>query len=251
MGYRRRRCSCVLSQSAPFGASSPQTIAQWRKPERRGPMAKFIAQVSLQRDTGIPADVVVNTWHFESDNDFDTNAESLAARLQSFYSSISGRLGAQLSGDGEVNLYDYDDPKPRVPKWTEAITVTPNSGVLPAELCICLSMDAAMVSGGVKARRRGRIFLGPLSENTMAYSAGQPDVRVAATTITEILDAAETLATDAAGTPRLAVYSPQTKATGGTDDQAWNDVVRLSVDDAFDIQRRRGTAPLGRTSRDV
>jgi hypothetical protein len=109
-------------------------------------------------------------------------------------------------------------------------------------------MTAAVQSGEVKATRRGRLYIGPLSGGVSNSTGSVADARPSPTQRSTLLQAAVAVATGAATTPRLAVFSPTLKARGGTDDEAWNDVVQVWVDDAFDIQRRRGARP---TTRDV
>jgi hypothetical protein len=208
--------------------------------EKGEQMARAIVQCSMLRDGLIPEDAVVNTWHFENDGTFQTDEDGLLERLHVFYVAIGGLLAATLVGELRVRMYDYSEPKPRVPRTDDTVTFTPASDALPAELAICLSMSGDQVSGGKKARRRGRVYLGPLSGNVLGYQSGKPDVRVSQVYRDQIVAAAEDLATGGAGSYRLAVFSPTTVQSGGTDDEAWNDVTKVWVDDAFDIQRRRG-----------
>jgi hypothetical protein len=215
-------------------------------------MAKCIAQVALHRKGNLPADDVVNTWHFESDHDFDTDTGDLRDRLEAFYDALGAYWGSSLNGTGTIKLYDWDDPTPRVPKVTSDFTHGTGATAMPAEVCLCLSMSAEVVSGETKARRRGRVYLGPLITSLAADTTGAAsDRRIPNGDRTTILDAAATLATGSAGTYRLAVYSPRTQELGGTADEAWNDVVLLWMDDAFDIQRRRGSRALTRDTRDI
>lgn len=214
-------------------------------------MGRAIAQVALHRQGNLPEDDVVNTWHFENDSDAFGDTEELKSRLQTFYAALASKWAGTLIGTATVKIYDYDEAKPRVPVRTDNIGFGKLADSMPNEVCVCLSMSAAVVSGEAKASRRGRVFLGPFGRNVAVTSTGASDARPDLETRTLILDSAEALARGAAGTWRLAVFSPTTLLKTSSDDQAWNDVVDLWVDDAFDIQRRRGARPTMRDTRSL
>ena len=209
-------------------------------------MARCVAQVALHRKGLLPEDDVVNTWHFESDNGFDTDAPGLRDRLEEFYDGMAAYWGGTLSGTGTIKLYDWTDPTPRVPKVISNFTHGVGGTSYPAEVCLCLSMSADVASGENAARRRGRVYLGPLIRNLgVEPTGGGPDMRCATTDLQAILDLSSALvAGSSSGSFRMAVFSPRTLELGGTADEAWNDVTKLWMDDAFDIQRRRGARPL-------
>jgi hypothetical protein len=194
----------------------------------------------------------VNQWHFENDGSFETDMAGLSDRVQAFYQGIQGNFGAVFATTGHtIKIYDYADDKPRVPKLEETFTFNPGGDPLPGEVAVCLSMEAEKVSGVEQARRRGRVYLGPLTTSVASFTANDADVRVADAVATDILTHAETMATGGTGAFRLAVFSPTTVAQGGTDDAAWNDVTHLWIDDAFDIIRKRGARPTKRSNATV
>lgn len=216
-------------------------------------MSRVIAQVTLHRDSGLPADVITNSMHFEDDSGFgtsagiDTNGPGLMDRIATFYSANGTTLASTLKGTGTVTLYDWSAPKPRVPAMELPFTFTPGSNALPGEVALVLSYRAEKVSGQAQARRRGRIYFGPLSLNAMVQPTGagagpDSDPRPGGPYIDVLLQTARTMATGGSGAFRLCVFSPTTKAAGGTDDEAWNDVVALTCDNAFDTVRSRGAA---------
>ena len=219
-------------------------------------MARIRAQVTLDRRGGLPADAITNTYHFEDDSGFSSdggisvNGPGLVTRLQTFYNTLGGfMLGAGLIGTGVVRLYNMSDVKPRVPRLETGINFQPNAGgtPLPGEVALCLSFDAEKVSGQSQARRRGRVFLGTLSTSVFTVpGVDTPEPRPKAQTITDLLAAAHTMARGGSGAFRLAVFSPTQSVTAADQDLAWNDVVRVSVDDAFDTIRSRGTRPTKR-----
>lgn len=211
------------------------------------------AQVRIPRVNGAPEDDITNTWYFDGD---DGNADAsyhsaVMTMLQDFYHAIDGViLSTMLETTAHVTLWDMRDAEPRLPEFEDDITLTLNTGVnLPCEDSICLSFAAADVSGVNPQRRRGRVYLGPITYD--ALQQGDADVFVPAgvrsdiTTAAAALMAGEVLATT--GTMKWAVYSPTTDLTSSIDD-AFNDVVRGWVDSAVDIQRRRGQRAAARTT---
>lgn len=221
-------------------------------------MSRCIAQVTLERDGALPEDAVVNTWHFESDDiplgaTFDDNAPGLRDRLVEYYQGLQTIFSSILTGNGTIKLYDWSEDQPRVPRLEDTFTFTPSTtSPMPAEVAVCVSLVGALESGVKMARRRGRVFLGPVSGEIVAIVGTPADVRVHPTYRTQIVNATVDLATGAAnGSFRLAIWSPTTTREGGSDNDAWNDVVTVYVDDAFDTQRRRGGRSTARTSATV
>lgn len=211
-------------------------------------MTVMRAQVTLHRKTGVPADDVVNVWHFDSDQLFGDDADDLAGRIATFYKAIGGKLANTLSGAFDVKVYNMADPEPRIPGvWIQDTLVT-GATALPGELAICLSFKAAPEPGANPRRRRGRVFLGPLAENTRAVDSSQPDVFIANQVRIDIANAALALATGPdAGDARLAIYSP-TEDTVGTLDDAVTDAATIWVDNAYDVVRSRGSKSTARTT---
>lgn len=220
---------------------------------------RAIVQVSLERDNGLPEDVSVNVTHWEADDrlgledraDWDERIVGLMNRIAAFYQDISSYLSSLLSGNGTIRAYDFADPKPRIPRASLDFSFIPSSGSFPAEVAICLSMEADQVPGVNQASRRGRIYLGPVGGNTGQIGAGANDVRVSDLVANTILDAAVTMTDATGGAFALAVFSPTILGRGGSADEAWNDVTSIYIDDAYDTQRRRGGAPTKRTSRQL
>jgi hypothetical protein len=204
---------------------------------------RAIVQVGLERLGALPEDVSTNTWHFEGDDPatFDSLLPGLVDRVRVFYQAIGSRLSSALSGNFTIKVYDWSDPLPRVPKSQTTYVLTKGTAMMPSEVALCLSYKGAVSSGAVAARRRGRVFLGPLS--TGAGTGGTSDFRPIETAATQILDAAKVMATGSGGAFRLAIYSPTTKAQGGSDDASWNDATSFWIDNAFDTIRSRGASP--------
>jgi hypothetical protein len=121
---------------------------------------------------------------------------------------------------------------------------------LPNEVALCLSYQAVAISGESQARRRGRIFFGPLCNTANTLSA-TGECRPSAALVTALCGAATLLATPAATAAgdlvHWAVYSPTTDLTETIDD-AFQDVDNGWVDNSFDTQRRRGRDATARTT---
>jgi hypothetical protein len=216
-------------------------------------------QVELDRDNGLPEDSIINVYHFEADgsggqSEFDSLTSGLVNRVKTFYNAIDVFLSSILAGTGRITVYDMSDDRPRVPTHVEPFTmVTNDQGALPSEIALCMSMHAAPATGQSQARRRGRVYLGPWGHSIYAVGETSGDHRPSATLRETILGAADGMATGVGGAFRLAVYSPTTigpSPHAPTDDEtnpaAWNDVVLLTIDDAWDTMRSRGAAPTSR-----
>lgn len=202
-------------------------------------MASNLVQAIFEADSGLPEDRIINAWSFTTAaSKDDSEAESIDDALIAFYGDIADLLSVWLSGSVTFKFYDRADATPRVPWFTETRVITGiSASTLPHEVALCLSFAAAPVSGQPPARRRGRVFLGPLSQGAASASTGRP----AAGVISSIVLAAQDLLDASTGASwSWSIYS--------TVDDATREVLSGWVDDAFDTQRRRGVAPVGRTT---
>jgi len=208
-------------------------------------MTTVRVQCRFQGDTGIPEDVFINTWHVatgEASLD-ETMATDLSAAFSEFYltgiPALSLAVKAFLSpaiASAEWRFYDLADPEPRVPISRTPLYGTPSTNVpMINEAAVCLSMHG---DAPVTPRKRGRVYIGPL--NTNALASGQTsDARVDGG-FRDVLCAAASRLVESLLPLTLIVWSPtsglQIPVVGG-----W-------VDDAFDIQRRRGMDATTRTT---
>lgn len=209
-------------------------------------------QATLGRDSAVAADAAVNTFHFEADaaDDAALNDQTagLQDRLHTFYSSIAQYLSGILNGTVNFRWYNLSDPKPRVPFHQHTLTgLTFPSSVIPPQVAIAVTLKADFVSGQKPARRRGRVYLGPLGGSLFTASSGE--VRIDNTVRTNIATAFEAMARGStAQAYRLAVFSPTTLSVLGTPmGDAFNDVTSIEVDDSPDTQRRRVANPANKT----
>lgn len=209
------------------------------------------AQVTIPYDSGLPEDVAVNTFHFFAAAADQQAIDDVNGLLDNFYSAIPAGEGGAFtafysnivnSAAARIKTYNLDSPEPRQPldtydpQWAWAGAGSP----LPQEVALCLSFQAVGVSGSPQARRRGRVYLGPLA--VTAIEASTSDARPESDLISRMASAAsELLADSITSTARWVVYSEAAGGVGYNVDNGW-------VDNAFDIQRRRGVAPTARTT---
>lgn len=210
-------------------------------------MARYLAQATLPYLSGVPTDVAVNTWAFESNNPVsEAQANVIGGALNDFYTSLGSEdfFSEGLSGDLKIAVYDIDAPEPRTPliEGTSPGVLGTGANPLVDEVAICLSFRGVYVSGESPRRRRGRVFLGPLAENAsqedgfghaVPYNLCPLEVSTALQLLTS--------ATEGAGI----LHSVWSRA----DDELYN-VVEYWTDNRFDTQRRRGQEPSQRFSWD-
>jgi hypothetical protein len=212
-------------------------------------MAIIRAQVEIQSASGMPTDVVMNRFHFRTPLTPASGAEQLNIldRIVNFYDGtltntrkLSARWPVTVAANGHlIKLYDMADPKPRVPVFTGVFNlgVVPNQTGLPDEVALVLSFQATRVSGTAQARRRNRIYFGPIitSSATTVASETRPNALI----IDDLIKAAdEKLAVATLGIEWIV----RSETTGQV-----APVVDGWVDNSFDTQRRRGPNASART----
>jgi len=198
------------------------------------------ALVTIPKASAVPEDAVSNTWYFDGNATLGSgDLEEIHAALSQFYTTVDQWLSPILGTTATVKYYSMTDAPPRPVIYTNTIALTlGTANALPDEVAICMSYHGTFPAGQVRARRRGRIYLGPLTLGISGTSVNSN--RPSATAVSNIATAADTLLTASAAEPwNWVVYSP----TGDSD----TPVVGGWVDDAFDTQRRRGVRPLSRT----
>jgi hypothetical protein len=212
-------------------------------------MAIVRAQVKIQSVAGMPKDVVMNRFHFATPGStvLATEITEIQTRVIAFYeglNSLGRRLSArwpqQVAATGHiVELYDMADPAPRQPISTTTFNVAtvPSNTGLPDEVACVLSFQALKISGIPQARRRNRIYFGPLrtSDATLQNSEVRP--------IGGLLEDLTKSAKEFLDTATLGILWVVRSETYGS----WAEVANGWADNAFDTQRRRGTAPTART----
>ena len=226
-------------------------------------MALLRIQHQFNHASGLAADVVVNTFYVLGPDPTAPGvldaAPGLVTAVGRFYNAGVGQGDAAVVDfmhtksfaelAHTVKIYNMADPTPRAPITTETFggpvgSVNTADG-LPHEVAICLSYNALPISGTSQKRRRGRIYIGPLASNAATDILPTNVVRPEEALRQVLLDSGERLSQefDAVGYDWV-IFSPTTHGSDAPvlTDAAISQVQQLSVDDAFDTQRRRGEA---------
>lgn len=222
------------------------------------------AQIRFPGLSGLPEDVYINTLYFDGLTPLASDYTDIQAAIVDFYNAngaSSGRsLTAMLSGEvnravgTELRIYDIDAPGSPLYSAGFNINAAGSAVRMPPECAICLSFHSDLtgvaeeVAGGPAgptgdthpaARRRGRIFLGPLNESVLTTNTGHIDSG----------------AVEACKEAMVRLQANAGLAIKGIDwcvnsrvDSITREVTGGWVDNAFDTQRRRGKAPTTRDS---
>lgn len=206
-------------------------------------MTTYLAQVTLKSGTGIPADNMVNTFHFTDlglGQPDEARMGNLRDMLKNFYTvkapsstaSIQTYMTAYAIGNSaSLKVYNLGDPKPRSPVYDNGWVMAPAStfNPLPTEVALCCSWRAAPASGENPRRRRNRIYLSGFAADGVT-ATGRPKTAL----YEDIAGAAKEMkaAADASLAWSWKGWSPK-------DNENW-DIAEIWVDNAWDTQRRRG-----------
>lgn len=200
-------------------------------------MPFYAAQMTLSMTSNVTADEVVNTLYFSGSTP-STDAGVIETLMEGLYDDLNSVYSVDVRQNNHVlKIFNLDDTKPRVPilETLYSFPAAPSTSSLPHEVALCLSFQAARQSGIPQARRRGRIYVGPL--RTAAVAAGG---EVQASVVTQLATIGDDFLTATAASAVVwGVYS--------TVDQDLYAVANGWVDNAFDTQRRRGTTATART----
>lgn len=201
------------------------------------------ATITIPYFTGAPDDVATNTLYFQTPEG-TTIAQSVidaGVRMNSFFSSFDAYYSNMTVSPATVKYYDMAQPEPRVPVGSSTIVIDGNPAAqnLPEEVAVCVSFQAPRVSGLTQARRRGRIFIGPLNFSAITSVTGDAFVQVNPTFRTTLATAAAAMANTTTNLATWVVWSP-------TDGEA-HPVSNGWIDVNPDTQRRRGGNVAGRT----
>jgi hypothetical protein len=202
-------------------------------------MSDWRAQVTLRTVDALPANFITNTWSFGSTTVGDHTAVTTA--LKDFYDDIpAASISSAVAQNGHtVQFYVLPGVQPNYPfaETTFNLASAPSGTPLPSEVAVCLSFQGTRQAGFPQARRRGRIYLGPLGSGIVTAGRPSPTLR------TNMANAALTF--------KAAIEA----ITGGIFWAVWSTADQLAVpvdngwiDDAFDTQRRRGVEVTSRTT---
>lgn len=207
-------------------------------------MAIFLFTANFPGLSGLPEDVIVNTFHFEGGGADPGNVVDM---IDDFYITVptaggTSTIASYMSNDSvddtyTIRGYDLSDPIPRIPVIEESRSLVGlgTTEGLPRELAICASYQATRLSGVNQARRRGRLYIGGLGD--AANIDGMVQTAYTTTISRKMSDLRD--AAIASVSWSWVVYSP-TSSSAAVVDNGW-------VDNAWDVQRRRGVRPTVRT----
>lgn len=158
-------------------------------------------------------------------------------------SGVTNALGAYIAETinrtALLQVYRIEDTPPRAPVAERTITLPtaiPSGSSMPAEVALACSFQGTRVSGLPQARRRGRIFLGPLRVPGSGSFVSPPSGMIS--DVTKQF-AEMKAASDASTDYQWRIWSP-TDGASVLIDNGW-------VDNAWDTQRRRGPRATSRT----
>ncbi len=225
-------------------------------------MAIVRSLVVLSRKSAIPRDQIVNSWHFGTPPGAVTGTmlANISTELTNFYVTLNPYLSQVISNDLAVHLIKHylvtpgapgaADDTTGSPLQTDSFTLTPapTKSPFPSEVAVCLSYRGNLTgiqeeSGGFRpaARRRGRIYIGPLNESAYLMDPVIKEPKVNPGFRTLLTQQANVLhdALDANGIA-WGIYS----RAGAS----FTDAESVYVDDAFDTIRSRGERATSRTT---
>lgn len=222
----------------------------------------YKAQVVIKAKSGLAKDQYVNNFTFGATSALSgADATDLAELVGEAYhlpqtiggearSHIGFHFGSQVAQSGhEVKLYAMSQTPPRVPieVYTFGLPANPASAGLPGEVALCVSGRAAKTSGTVDARRRGRVYIGPLRVSDITNEATTNKPRPATALITDILYNIVGIGLRAQSEASCQLGTSSSQGAAGNF-VPWSEVW---VDNAFDTQRRRGDAPTAKTTTSI
>lgn len=203
-------------------------------------MPELLVQVKIPYRDEIPADVSVNTWSFRTSLPRLDAMNGIGQGLLAFYGAMANYYSPAVDLTRTlVKAYDRADALPRLPFIQEILPLSDvniNLG-MPEEVALCMSFRAVALSGTSPKRRRGRVYLGPL--NVDVLNAGNDQRAVPNPQFGIDLEAACDLFNGSLGAETSHVIWSQANGTSSV-------AAAYSIDNAFDTQRRRGTAPTSR-----
>jgi len=198
------------------------------------------AQVILHTTDNVQENYVTNSWCFQVPSALGSTGP-LTTALKDFYDDlIAADWSLSLAQNGHQIKYSLLPGTPPNYPFDEDVfnfAAAPNGSQLPSELALCMSFQADRVAGFPQARRRGRVYIGPLGITT--NTSGRPTSAV----ISRLATAGATLKSNVA-----ALGADYAWAVWSVADQASVKVKDGWVDNAFDVQRRRGLAYSSRTT---
>ena len=222
--------------------------------------ADILVRAVMQGSTGLPADTYVNDFAFHHDSGVaptDLELLDLFGAVDAFYNFVTTTTNSVAKYIGEAvsravthemeffNIFTMGSPRliepwlgPGAPGTTGVNEPTEVSGVLSFHADLT-GVQEEVVSTRPRARRRGRVYVGPLTRDAILFTAAQP---VLQSGFTQTLREAALEMADVASTAGF-TWSVWSRA-----DDILRPVVAGWTDNAPDTQRRRGSASTSRVT---
>lgn len=200
-------------------------------------MVNYRVQVVIHTADNTAENFITNTWYCSAIN--VSKAEDFWLALKAGYNTVRPHLNPLIAQNGhDVKIYDLGDPEPRAPvsEFQWGLTTATSGSPLPTEVALCLSYQAAKMSGQPQARRRGRVYLGSLNA-ACVDAQGRPT----STVLTAWAKFGDDLLTASDASADWTWGQRSTMTVGLAP------VANGWVDNEFDTQRRRGRKPTSRT----
>jgi len=225
-------------------------------------MKNYLSVISIPHYNGVPADADENTFAWTGPDDPDTAAADINDALHSFYVATNAAghaIGNYMAPSVSrvvyptIKVYELTDlsgasglgTPVAVRPLDATIPGNDSASGLPAELSVCVSFHGDLTglvekSGATRPanRHRGRVYVGPLTDGTM--------VQDGTTHVVGVNSTFRGVCADAAGRMLGGVFGV-TWCVWSRKNAALYEVVGGFVDNAFDIQRRRGEDTTART----
>jgi hypothetical protein len=159
-------------------------------------------------------------------------------------------MAKHAAGAAQIKAYVVDNLPTHAPihQFDYSIPVSPSGDALPlpAEVAIVMSYRSDEAPGIALGRTRGRIYLGPLNVFASTPDGTTGPARPSTTFRDQIIAGAINIKDRFATAGGAWVIVSPTMLASLAPNYYFN-VTRVSVDDAFDTQRRRGAQPTFRT----
>lgn len=201
-------------------------------------MPDYFVQATIFPTSNLNADAATNTWAITAVDVAQLNGVVFDT-LQNFYIGLQSIFPNTVRQDDHLlKAYNRANAIPRAPVAQRRFNFpgVPGGAPLPPEVSMCMSFQGNQVSGQAQARRRGRVYLGPIRQDRVGT-----DGRPTAGLITTIRDAGDYLVdASAAATWQWEVWSTVNNAAAAVTN-GW-------VDNEFDTQRRRGRVATSRST---
>jgi len=196
--------------------------------------------------SNLPADRIVNVFHFNGPGSYAEELASAEGSVVDFYNasnttrSIGQWLSPWVQRAAELRSYDMSTTIPRVPTILP-ITLGSSGGQsgYAEEVALCLTLHG-VVPPALTARRRGRLYLGPLIAPAVLSGSDTAPTRPAALFIADVVQAAVRMNSILPTGMHWVIRSV-------TPSVNYVQIAGGYVDNAFDTQRRRGPDPTDRT----